>query len=172
MKMMFTAKEIEQLSTEEKLGLTSFGENYEFFYEDISNFVVEGNIYKIIFKSGSVLTTEDKSIFNNVQLGKTRFNLLSKTFNDNKESADTEQIFYSRMATNIDTLYRRLEDENTRRLDVIEKKAHTVLNKIKSDIITPTEELKSIINSIKLEEYKEKMKKLDNILSAFDSLLI
>ena len=192
-KMFYTQNELKNITKEELLELTTFGGSTDtFYYVDVENVSIVDNEMCISFKNGEKVFTDSQETFDDVKLGKARYELLAKSLEANKEQDNRENVFYAKTQTHFESLIidlnqrhdiqvKKLMEQNASQAESqrnttknLELTIESSIKKMEQMVETSAKNWDKKVKELDYfdtEAYEVKMKKVDNIISAFAKLL-
>ena len=181
MKMYYSKSDLKNITQEELLKLTTFGGDNSYYYADLERVQSAGDEYSFHFKDNSVIYTQQKETFDEVKIGKARYNMLSKSLEENQDQERREQEFYVEMrsmlskqmesiaytnninVTNTDSLVKSVEKETKSLIKHIKLRLDETANMWEEQI--------ELLSAFDVDAYNIKMAKVDKIINAFSELL-
>lgn len=183
MKNYYTKEEIDNLTNDELVKLMTFGPNNEFFYSEISTMIVDDMLYIITLKDGSEIEAsidepQSAEKFNNIKLGKVRYDLISKTLNEVTEEKEMREELFKDIKEELNDMVNKVKEENKESIENIAMSSKIMLNNLKTMTDNLTDSATDMsdqaidkLKSIDSDLFKDKMKKVDKIVDAFSDLL-
>lgn len=182
MKMYYTQAELAKLSPEKILELTTFGGGESvYYYSDLDKLQSHGTEFSFHFKDKSVIYTQQEDTYNEVKVGKARFDLLGKSIEGNKEQDEREKAFYAELmemvGTQIQNLTNATQNFETNAdiaIKTVGEQTGGQMQQITTRLNTVAErwdEQMNALNTFDVKAYNVKMTKIDKIIDAFDKLL-
>jgi len=210
MKNFYTQGELKKLSNEELMELTTFGgDENMFYYSDLDKVQASTDSsdgtpeYSFHFTDEKVIYTKDVETFNEVKLGKARYDMLSKSLEAHKSDEEMMQNFFERVTgmvqdkvqemtevnqgvqSNIDKNVKNMCSNATNEIQTLAQVAvetvkgldannQAVIDLMNKQIEKVTKKWGSKVDELKafdIEAYNIKMKKVEDIILAFDKLL-
>jgi len=176
-KMFYTVKELQQLSSEEIIELTSFNNGGEavFYYSEIEriNDDIDGE-YIIIFKSGEAFFTENLDIIKTIKFNKARFDLLTKSLEQVQKEKDDHIEFYDTIKSDISDEMLRVHNTiqiNRKNFDIMIKSLQKTLEEKITNSINKMDYHVKELNAVDIDKFNTLMKKIELITEAFSELL-
>jgi len=125
MKNFYTKEELKNISDDELLELTTFGRGDNiYYYSNLADVSFEEysseKEYSFKLKDGSSIYTRDYNIYNSVITGKARFDLLTKSLEDNKSDEDKMNKFLENITSMVSDRVTNMEQRNDKSKDIIE----------------------------------------------------
>lgn len=182
MQMFYTAQELKKLSSKELLELTTFGNDENVYYfSDLDKVVKEGNEYSFHFKDGSTAYTQKESTFEKVKVGKARYDMITKSIEQNEEQDQREKQFYANIEKMVSAqiaygkaavdeerkavseLVINLNESNVRTISSIDLKLEETAKRWQKQI--------DKLKEFDLNAYNAKMKDINKIIDSFKELM-
>jgi len=182
MKNIYTPEEINKLSTKELSELFSFvSESNSYFYSDLKQIKYSEGEYSFHLVNNDVIYTQDKDTYESVKAGKIRFDLISKSLEQNSAELKMREDFFNQISTVVSDQVNYLNSmslDNTKRTNEVISNANTNISDLITGIDSKVNKMISTYES-KMKEfeafntktYEIKMKKVDAIIDAFGTLL-
>jgi hypothetical protein len=176
MKFLYTYEEINELSHKEILELSTFSNN-KYFYSDIYEIGTVDNFsdkdkpeYYVTFLNGNSIYTTDKSIFDAIKIGKSRWELIGKSVESKDTLEKLETDFYNRTIKLIDNYFKKASSENKDNMKELNRKFEEHLKNTEEEAYNSTKKINELQEKILGLRLQEKAEKLDKIISSFDVL--
>ena len=182
MKAFYTKEELGKLSEKELSDLTSFlGENTVYYYKDISRITSDESEFCIFFNDGEEIYTQNEELISSIKFGKNRYDLLTKSLEQNEKDAEVREEFYKSVQEdvkeqmlevhsqvniqkqNFDLMVKAIEKQTN---DDIAKLGNTVEKTLKSW----TKKIDTL-NTVDVDKFDKMMTQMESITSAFSELL-
>ena len=196
-KMFYSQEDLENISKDELLSLTTFGPNNEYFYSDLQSVDNVNGEFIFRFKSDTEeIYTQDAETFENVKAGKMRFDIIMKSLENSNDEFKIKDEFYTDVKANVaeelisvkeNLLFNSeniksnainnitsIRDEVAGAIQAMQKDNAEAIKKIKGDSTTAIESVAKAVekvNNIDIEAFNIRMEKIDKIINAFDALL-
>jgi len=176
MKMFYTVKELQALSGEEILELSSFkGEGTTYYYSEIEKINNESDEeYSIVFRGGEEIFTKNKELIKEIRINKARFDLMTKSLEQVQKEKDTHKEFYDNVKSDISeemqNVHKTIQTNRTNFDIMIKNVQKTLEEKITSSANKMDAKVKEL-NSIDIDKFNTLMQKVDLITEAFSELL-
>lgn len=183
MKMFYTAKELSEVSEEELSELVSFeGAGTTYYYSNLDKvFTEDDEEFCIRFKDSTEIFTKDLEVFNRVRMGKSRFDLLTKSLEQNNQDKEAHGDFYKKVSEDIKTEMANVHsqiDTNRKNFDNIVKynkeKLNESMKEMEARVDITTQKMESAIkrlNDIDTEKFEKLITQVEKITEAFSELL-
>lgn len=209
MKNFYTQAELKDISNEEMLELTTFGgEEKVFYYSDLdkvqSKITNDGEAeYSFHFRDDNVIFTKDIETFEEVSVGKARFDMLSKSLEAHKSDEEMMKNFYENVTMMVQNKVQEMTEvnqstqENIRQnvqnmttnatseiqdfvqagvetVKGLDSNNQSVIDLMNKQIEKVTKKWNGKVDELKafdIEAYNIKMRKVEEIIKAFDKLL-
>lgn len=182
MKMFYTKNELKDMGKDELLKLTTFGGgDNAYYYADLEKLQANGSEYSFHFKDKTVIYTQQKETYDEVKLGKARYQLLTKTLEDNQEQDKREQVFFEEIRTMVASQVQNLSTATTNLENNADIAIKTIGEKTAGQMKAITKRLDAVagkwddkmddLKVFDVDAFNVKMRKVDKIIDAFDKLL-
>ena len=176
MKMFYTVKELQELSGEEILELSSFeGEGTTYYYSEIEKINSESDEeYSITFRGGEEIFTRNPKLIKKIRINKARFDLMAKSLEQVQKEKDDHKEFYENIKSDISeemqNVHNIIQTNRTNFNIMIKNVQKTLEEKIASSTNKMDTKVKEL-NAIDIDKFNTLMQKVDLITEAFSELL-
>jgi len=183
MKAFYNEAELSKISDEELIQLVSFeGAGTTYYYSNLDKvFTEDDEEFCIRFKDGTEIFTKDVKVFNNVKFGKSRFDLMGIMLKDKEVAAEKLDSVYkslinesNKQTNNVISIAENIKQENTAMIDSLQKQNEKLLLTLAGTLNDVTEKWNKKLEQVdnfNSKDFKDRMKKIDQITVAFSELL-
>ena len=174
--MFYTVKELQQLSGEEILELSSFeGEGTTYYYSEIEKINNESDgEYSITFRGGEEIFTKNPELIKEIRINKARFDLITKSLEQVQKEKDDYIEFYENVKSDIQeemqNVHRNIRTNRTNFDIMIKNVQKTLEEKITSSTNKMDVKVKEL-NAIDIDKFNTLIQKVNLITEAFSELL-
>ena len=182
MKAFYTKKELEKMTEDELLSITSFsGGNNVYYYENITKLSMTPKEFVISFKSGEEVYTQSKEVFDSIKMGKARYDVLMKSLEEVQREQEIREEFMREIKSEISSQMSEVHSQiNTNRQNFenmtkyIQEQTNKdikSLSKTVSDTMEKWNSKLDTLNSVDVDKFEKMMKQMETIADAFEILM-